>query len=205
MLPARVSARRKRRSASRKRTEPPSDEISPPPEIGGHLLASDGWEIEPEQAIVGHGGVALSLHGKKDASTTNFHPITTTYATSATTSLDPARIKRVSCRALRGLEEDPSARIHDVLPQPGRTEPKSPCRSTHSIALSVQRNQTQSGSANQPGNGRSHHRGAMHQSPVLALHTVRKADFCACFPCLLVDICLPLGLVAHLDLSRHQQ
>ena len=114
MLPARVSARRKRRSASRKRTEPPSDEISPPPEIGGHLLASDGWEIEPEQAIVGHGGVALSLHGKKDASTTNFHSITTTYATSATTSLDPARIKRVSCRALRGLEEYPSVSVRGL-------------------------------------------------------------------------------------------
>ena len=55
-------------------------------EIGGHLLASDGWKIERQQGIFGHGGVALSLAGKKDASTTNFYPITTTYATSAITS-----------------------------------------------------------------------------------------------------------------------
>ena len=37
--------------------------------------------------------------------------------------------------------------------------------------LSVRRNQTQSGSANQPGNGRSHHRGSMHQSPVRLFYT----------------------------------
>ena len=47
-------------------------------EIDGHLLASDGWKVERKQAIVSHGGVALSLPGKKDASTTNFYPITMT-------------------------------------------------------------------------------------------------------------------------------
>ena len=66
------------------------------PEIGGHLLASDGWKIEREQAIVGHDGVALSLPGKKDVSTTNCYPITMNYAMSATTTSDPARIDRVS-------------------------------------------------------------------------------------------------------------
>ena len=55
-------------------------------ETGSHLLASDGWKIEREKGIFNHGGVALSLPGKKDASTTNFHPITTTHATFATTS-----------------------------------------------------------------------------------------------------------------------
>ena len=59
-------------------------------EIGGHLLASDGWQIERENGIFGHGGVALSLPGKKDALTTNFYPTTTTYATSATATSGPA-------------------------------------------------------------------------------------------------------------------
>ena len=39
----------------------------PAPEIGGYLLATYGWKIEREQAIFGHGGVALSLPGEKDA------------------------------------------------------------------------------------------------------------------------------------------
>ena len=42
-----------------------------PIETGGHLLASNGWKIERERVIVGHGGVALSLPRKKDASTMN--------------------------------------------------------------------------------------------------------------------------------------
>ena len=41
-------------------------------EIGGHFLASDGWQIEREQGIFGHGGVALSLLAKELALTTNF-------------------------------------------------------------------------------------------------------------------------------------
>ena len=59
-------------------------------EIGGHLFASNGWKIEREQDIFCHGGVALVLSGKKDASITNFYPMTTTYATFATTSSAPA-------------------------------------------------------------------------------------------------------------------
>ena len=34
-------------------------------EIGGHLLATNSWQIEREQSIVGHGGLALSLSVKK--------------------------------------------------------------------------------------------------------------------------------------------
>ncbi len=58
----------------------------PPSEIGCHRLASDGWKIELEKGIVDHGSVMLSLLGKKDASTTSFYPITTTYVTSASTT-----------------------------------------------------------------------------------------------------------------------
>ena len=56
------------------------------PEISGHLLAFDGWKIEREKGIFGHGGVALSLLAKEFALTANFYPITTTYATFATSS-----------------------------------------------------------------------------------------------------------------------
>ena len=73
---------------------------------------------------------------------------------------------------LRALGETAMARVKRLnaatsspLAHSNPNKPKSPCRSTHSIALSVRRNQTQSGSANQPGNGRSHQRGPMHQSP----------------------------------------
>ena len=94
MLPASVSARRKRRSASRNRTTPPSDEISPPSKPAVTFLRltagrSNGSRLEREQALFGHGGVALSLLAKELALTTNFYTITTTYATSATTSSDP--------------------------------------------------------------------------------------------------------------------
>ena len=41
-------------------------------EIGGHFLASDGWQIERQKDIFGHGGVALSLLAKELALTTNF-------------------------------------------------------------------------------------------------------------------------------------
>ena len=44
----------------------------PAPEIGGHFLASDGWQIERQKDIFGHGGVALSLLAKELALTTNF-------------------------------------------------------------------------------------------------------------------------------------
>ena len=73
---------------------------------------------------------------------------------------------------LRALGETAMARVKrlnaasSTLAHSNPNKPKSPCRSTHSIALSVRQNQTQSGSANQPGNGRSHHRGSMHQSPI---------------------------------------
>ena len=96
MLPARVSARRKRRSASRNRTRPPSDEIGPPSKSAVTFLRLTAERSNGSRVSSGHGGVALSLAGKKDASTTNFYPITTTYATSATTTSDPARILRAS-------------------------------------------------------------------------------------------------------------
>ena len=76
-----------------------------------------------------------------------------------------ARVKR-----LNGGKLNASARAA-TLAHSNPNKPKSPCRSTHSIALSVRRNQTQSGSANQPGNGRSHHRGSMHQSRCAAHRT----------------------------------
>ena len=41
-------------------------------EIGGHFLASDGWQIERQKDIFGHGGVALSLLAKDLALTTIF-------------------------------------------------------------------------------------------------------------------------------------
>ena len=41
-------------------------------EIGGHFLASDGWQIERQKDIFGHGGVALSLLAKELALITNF-------------------------------------------------------------------------------------------------------------------------------------
>ena len=96
MQPASASARPSRRSASRKRTTPPSDEISPPPKSAVTFLRLTAGRSNGSRSIFGHGGVALSLAGKKDASTTNFYPITTTYATSATTTSDPARIMRAS-------------------------------------------------------------------------------------------------------------
>jgi len=36
-----------------------------------------GWQMEEKKPIVGHGDVALSSLGKKDASTTNSHPMAT--------------------------------------------------------------------------------------------------------------------------------
>ena len=80
---------------------------------------------------------------------------------------------------LRALGETAMARVNrlkaasSTLAHSNPNKPKSPCRSTHSIALSVRRNQTQSGSANQPGNGRSHHRGSMHQSRRVRLRATR--------------------------------
>ena len=56
------------------------------PKICDHLLTSEGWQIEREKGIFHHGSVPLSLPGKKDASRTNFYPVTTTYATFSTTS-----------------------------------------------------------------------------------------------------------------------
>ena len=55
-------------------------------EIGGHLLALYGWQIEREKGIFGHGGVALSLPRGEIRSQTNFYPNPTGYVTLATTS-----------------------------------------------------------------------------------------------------------------------
>ena len=55
-------------------------------EIGGHLLALYGWKIEREKAIFGHGGRGAFVASLERRWTTNFYPITTTYATFATTS-----------------------------------------------------------------------------------------------------------------------
>ena len=77
-----------------------------------------------------------------------------------------------------------STAASSTLAHSNPNKPKSPCRSTHSIVLYVRRNQTQSGSANQPGNGRSHHRGSMHQSPFERLMRdcarARPGSGCAC-------------------------
>ena len=61
----------------------------PAAEIGGHLLAFDGWKIEREQGILGHGGRGAFVAWGEGRWTTTFYPIPTTYATFATTSSGP--------------------------------------------------------------------------------------------------------------------
>ena len=79
MQPASASARPSRRSAARSSTSPPSDEIEPALEIGGYLLAADGWKIEREKGIFGHGGRGAFVASVERRWETNFYPITTTY------------------------------------------------------------------------------------------------------------------------------
>ena len=55
-------------------------------EIGGHLLALNGWQIEREQAIFGHGGRGAFVAAAEVRLVTNFYPIPTTWATFAATS-----------------------------------------------------------------------------------------------------------------------
>ena len=61
-------------------------------EIGGYLLAADGWKIEREKGIFGHGGRRAFVASVERHWETNFYPITTTYATFAT-SLSGLRVE----------------------------------------------------------------------------------------------------------------
>ena len=62
----------------------------PAPEIGGHLLAFDGWKIEREQGIFGHGGRGAFVAWGEMRFAPTFYPISTTYAMSATATSDRA-------------------------------------------------------------------------------------------------------------------
>ena len=62
----------------------------PAAEIGGHLLAFDGWKIEREQGIFGHGGRGAFVVWGEGRWTTTFYPIPTTYAMSAIITLGRA-------------------------------------------------------------------------------------------------------------------
>ena len=55
-------------------------------EIGGHLLAFDGWKIEREKGIFGHGGRGAFVAWGEMRLEPNFYPISTGYAMSAITS-----------------------------------------------------------------------------------------------------------------------
>ena len=57
----------------------------PAGEIGGHLLALYGWQIEREKGIFGHGGRGAFVASAEIRWETNFYPMTTTYATFAIT------------------------------------------------------------------------------------------------------------------------
>ena len=67
MQPASVSARPSRRSASRKRTTPPSDEISPPPKSAVTFLRLTAGRSNGSRLSSVMVDVALSLPGEKDA------------------------------------------------------------------------------------------------------------------------------------------
>ena len=88
MQPASVSARPRRRSASRSRTSPPSDEIRPPSKAAVTFLRRTAGRWKGRRLSSVMAGVALSLFGKKDVSTTNFYSMATAYATSATPKSD---------------------------------------------------------------------------------------------------------------------
>ena len=62
----------------------------PAPEIGGHLLAFDGWKVEREQSIFGHGGRGAFVAREEMRFAPTFYPISTIYAMSAITTSDPA-------------------------------------------------------------------------------------------------------------------
>ena len=49
-------------------------------EIGGHLLALNGWKIEKETSIFGHGGCGTFVASEEIRVESNFYPIPTTYA-----------------------------------------------------------------------------------------------------------------------------
>ena len=51
-----------------------------------YLLAADGWKIEQEKGIFGHGGRGAFVASVERRWETNFYPITTNYATFATSS-----------------------------------------------------------------------------------------------------------------------
>ena len=62
----------------------------PAPEIGGHLLAFDGWKIEREQSIFSYGGRGAFVAREEMRFAPTFYPISMTYAMSAITTSDPA-------------------------------------------------------------------------------------------------------------------
>ena len=86
MQPASASARPSRRSAARSSTSPPSDEIDPPAKSAVTFLRLDGWKIERERSIFGHGGRGALVVSGEMRLATNFYPISTGYAMSAITS-----------------------------------------------------------------------------------------------------------------------
>ena len=105
MQPASVSARPSRRSASRNSTSPPSDESNPPSKSALTFLRCAAGRSNGRRLSSVMAGVALSMLGKKDAVTTNFYPMTTTYATFAPKMSVLPRIMRarVSRRILHCL------------------------------------------------------------------------------------------------------
>ena len=54
--------------------------------ISGHLIAFDGWKIEREKGIFGHGGRGACVASGERRLAPNFYPVPTTYAMSAITS-----------------------------------------------------------------------------------------------------------------------
>ena len=104
MQPARLSARRKQRSASRNGMGPPSDKIRPPSKAAPTFLRRTAGRSKGRRLSSVMAGVAYLLLGEEDASTTNSCPMATAYATSATLNSDPMRIIRVS--PLCDLRED---------------------------------------------------------------------------------------------------
>ena len=96
MQPAGVSARRERRSASRKSTRPPSDEIRPPSKAALTFMRWTLGRSKGRRLSSVMVGVAFSLFGEEDARTTNSYPMATAYATPATPKSDPTRIIRAT-------------------------------------------------------------------------------------------------------------
>ena len=65
-------------------------------EIGGQLLTVNGWKIEREKTIFGHGGRGALVAGAEGRWTTNFYPIPTTLAAVAIIFIPLFQTKRVS-------------------------------------------------------------------------------------------------------------